>query len=94
MLARDGGSDGLALYRVSCRDLPALIAPRGIARARSRRPSNARALEDLVRAALPHAGVETVQDYAGLDRLVIARSRPRDRASGGYGPTYAARSQG
>ena len=71
LLARDGGADGLDLYRRFVRDLPALIAPRGIAILEAA-PANARTLEDLVRAALPSAAVETIQDYAGLDRLVIA----------------------
>jgi release factor glutamine methyltransferase len=70
-LALDGGPDGLDLYRRLLPDLPVLIAPRGIAVLEAA-PANARALEDLVRAALPAAGVETIQDYAGLDRLVVA----------------------
>lgn len=71
LLARDGGADGLALYRRLVRDLPALVAPRGIALLEAA-PDNARALEALVRGALPRAGVETIQDYAGLDRYVVA----------------------
>jgi release factor glutamine methyltransferase len=70
-LALDGGPDGLDLYRRLLPDLPALVAPRGIAILEAG-PANARALEELVRAALPTAGVETIQDYAGLDRLVVA----------------------
>jgi release factor glutamine methyltransferase len=70
-LALDGGPDGLDLYRRLVPDLPALVAPRGIAVLEAG-PANARALEELVRAALPTAGVETVPDYAGLDRLVVA----------------------
>lgn len=71
MLARDGGADGLALYRRLLRDLPRLVAPRGIAILEAA-PSNARALGRLVGAALPHAGIETVRDYADLERLVVA----------------------
>jgi release factor glutamine methyltransferase len=71
MLARDGGTDGLALYRRLVPDLPRLVAPRGIAILEAA-PANARALEELLRAVLPHAGVETIADYAGLDRFVIA----------------------
>jgi release factor glutamine methyltransferase len=71
MLARDGGSDGLDLYRRFVADLPRLVAPRGIAILEAA-PVNARALEELVRDALPRAGVETIGDYAGLDRFVIA----------------------
>jgi release factor glutamine methyltransferase len=71
MLARDGGTDGLALYRRLMAALPALVAPRGIAILEAA-PANARALESLVRAALPQAGVEAIRDYADLDRFVIA----------------------
>ncbi|HTD38905.1 MAG TPA: peptide chain release factor N(5)-glutamine methyltransferase, partial [Candidatus Limnocylindrales bacterium] len=71
MLARNGGTDGLAFYRRFVADLPRLVAPPGIAILEAA-PGNARALEELVRAALPAAGVETIPDYAGLDRFVIA----------------------
>jgi len=71
LLARDGGADGLALYRRLVRDLPALVAQRGIAVLEAA-PVNARALEELVRDALPGAGVETIRDYADLDRFVVA----------------------
>jgi release factor glutamine methyltransferase len=80
LLARDGGPDGLALYRRFVRDLPALVPPRGIAILEAA-PANARALEQLVREALPVAGIETIRDYAGLDRLVIAVVPPGDRLS-------------
>jgi release factor glutamine methyltransferase len=70
MLARDGGSDGLTLYRRLVPELHRLVAPRGIALLEVA-PSNARALEELVRTALPHAGVETIRDYADLERLVV-----------------------
>ena len=75
LLARDGGPDGLSLYRRFVRDLPLLVAPRGIAVLEAA-PANARALEMLVRDALPNAGIETVADLAGLDRLVIAAIPP------------------
>jgi release factor glutamine methyltransferase len=75
LLARDGGTDGLSLYRRLLADLPVLIAPRGIAILEAA-PVNARALEDLVRAALPLAGVETIRDYADLDRFIIAAAFP------------------
>ncbi len=70
-LALDGGNDGLALYRRLLQRVPALIAPRGIALFEAG-PANARALEELVRAVLPDAGIETVRDYADLDRFVVA----------------------
>jgi release factor glutamine methyltransferase len=71
LLARDGGSDGLVLYRRLVPELPALVAPRGIAILEAA-PVNARALEALVRTVLPRAGVETIRDYADLDRFVVA----------------------
>ncbi|HTD32057.1 MAG TPA: peptide chain release factor N(5)-glutamine methyltransferase [Candidatus Elarobacter sp.] len=71
MLARDGGTDGLTLYRRFVPDLARLVAPRGIAILEAA-PVNARALEELVRDALPNAGVETIRDYADLDRFVVA----------------------
>ena len=71
LMARDGGPDGLDFYRRLAPDLAALVAPRGIAILEAG-PANARALEALVREALPHAGVETIRDYADLDRFVIA----------------------
>jgi release factor glutamine methyltransferase len=75
ILARDGGADGLALYRRFVPDLPRLIAPRGIAILEAA-PSNARTLETLVRDALPQAGTEVVRDYADLDRLVVVAVPP------------------
>ncbi len=75
LLARDGGPDGLALYRRFVPDLPKLIAPRGMVILEAA-PANARALEQLVRDELPAAGVETIRDYAGLDRLVVAAIPP------------------
>ena len=71
LLARDGGPDGLSLYRRFVPELPRLVAPRGIAILEAA-PANARALEALVRGALPQAGVETIRDYADLDRFVVA----------------------
>ncbi|MDB5040514.1 MAG: modification methylase, HemK family [Candidatus Eremiobacteraeota bacterium] len=71
LMARDGGADGLDFYRRLVPDLAALVAPRGIAILEAG-PANARALEEMVREALPHAGVETIRDYADLDRFVVA----------------------
>ncbi|HZO94504.1 MAG TPA: peptide chain release factor N(5)-glutamine methyltransferase [Candidatus Baltobacteraceae bacterium] len=71
VLARDGGPDGLDLYRRLVPDLPRLVTARGIVLLEAA-SSNARRLEEMVRNVLPGAGVETVQDYAGLDRLVVA----------------------
>jgi release factor glutamine methyltransferase len=80
-LARDGGRDGLDLYRRLVPELPRLVAPRGIAILEAA-PANARALEALVRAALPTAGIETIRDYADLDRFVIAAIPPREPSEG------------
>jgi release factor glutamine methyltransferase len=74
-LALDGGTDGLDLYRKLVPELSVLVAPRGIAILEAG-PANARALETLVRDALPFAGVETIRDYADLDRFVIAVTPP------------------
>ena len=71
LLARDGGGDGLVLYRRLLPDLAALLRPRGIALLEAA-PANAALLEALVRVVLPQAGVETIADYAGLDRFVVA----------------------
>ncbi len=71
LMARDGGADGLDFYRRLAPDLAALVAPRGIVILEAG-PANARALETLVREALPRAGVEMIRDYADLDRFVVA----------------------
>ncbi|HEY6234504.1 MAG TPA: peptide chain release factor N(5)-glutamine methyltransferase, partial [Candidatus Elarobacter sp.] len=71
LLARDGGPDGLSFYRRLVHDLPQLVAARGIAVLEAA-PVNVHALERLVRAALPAVGVETIRDYADLERFVIA----------------------
>ena len=71
LLARDGGIDGLVLYRRLVPDLQTLVGPRGIAILEAA-PPNAHALERLVRDALPNAGVETIDDYAGFARFVVA----------------------
>ncbi|HEY4442457.1 MAG TPA: hypothetical protein VGN14_18530, partial [Candidatus Elarobacter sp.] len=75
LIARDGGADGLDLYRRFVPALPQLVAPRGIVILEAG-PQNARGLEELVREALPEAGVETIRDYADLDRFVIAVIAP------------------
>jgi release factor glutamine methyltransferase len=70
-LATDGGGDGLALYRRLVPALPSLVKPRGIVVLEAA-PVNARTLEALVSAALPSAGIETIRDYADLERFVVA----------------------
>jgi len=73
--ARDGGPDGLDLYRRFVPALSTLVAPRGIAILEAS-PENTQALEVLVRAALPTAGCETVRDYGGHERFVVAAVPP------------------
>jgi release factor glutamine methyltransferase len=75
-LARDGGADGLDLYRRLVPDLSRLVAERGIVILEAA-PANASMLETLVREWLPSAGVETIRDYADLDRFVIAVVPPQ-----------------
>lgn len=75
-LATDGGPDGLSLYRRLVPHLPRLVAPRGIALLEAA-PVNARLLEALVRDVLPEAGIETIRDYADLDRFVVAVIPPQ-----------------
>ena len=74
--ARDGGSDGLDLYRRFVPALSTLVAPRGIAILEAA-PENAQELEALVRTSLPAAGCEIVRDYGDHERFVVASSRRR-----------------
>lgn len=75
-LATDGGEDGLDLYRRLAPALPRLVKARGIAILEAA-PVNTAALEVLVRDALPGAGVETIRDYADLERFVVAVIPPQ-----------------
>ncbi len=75
--ARDGGPDGLDLYRRFVPALSTLVAPRGIAILEAA-PGNVEALEVLVLAALPTAGVDVIRDYADLPRFVVAVIPPSD----------------
>lgn len=70
-LATDGGDDGLAVYRGLVPELRALVKPRGIVLLEAA-PVNVGALEALVHRALPSAGIETIRDYADLERFVVA----------------------
>jgi release factor glutamine methyltransferase len=69
LVARDGGPDGLDLYRRLVPALPALLAPRAYV-ALEAAPANARALADLARATFPDAAIRVERDYAGADRIV------------------------
>lgn len=69
--ARDGGADGLDLYRRLVPALPMLVAPRGMAILEAA-ADNIAELERMVCDELPEAGVEIVPDYAGIPRFVIA----------------------
>jgi release factor glutamine methyltransferase len=73
--ARDGGADGLDLYRRFVPALRELAAARGLVILEAA-PANAAALEALVRAALPEAGCEIVRDYADQERFVVAAIPP------------------
>lgn len=73
--ATDGGPDGLALYRILVPHLSALVKPRGIVVLEAA-PVNVRALETLVADSLAGAGIETVRDYADLERFVVAALPP------------------
>ncbi len=67
--ARDGGADGLDLYRRLLPSLPALLAPRAYV-ALEAAPANAQALAALVRRTFPEAAVTVDRDYAGNDRVI------------------------
>ncbi len=71
VLARDGGTPTASRSTAGCCPI---CRRRRTARDRvlEAAPANARALERLVREVLPHAGVETIRDYADLDRFVVA----------------------
>jgi len=73
--ARTAAPTALDLYRRFVPALSTLIAPRGIAILEAS-PENTQALEALVRVALPTAGCETVRDYGGHERFVVAAVPP------------------
>lgn len=68
-LALDGGPDGLALIRRLLRQLPAALAPGGLALLEIGAGQGA-AVRSLAQAALPGADVRVRRDYAGHERVV------------------------
>jgi len=70
-LALDGGADGLDLIRRLLADAPRVFRP-GALLLLEIGADQGRSAADAVRAALPFAEVDVVQDLAGLDRIVRA----------------------
>jgi hypothetical protein len=71
-LALDGGADGLDLIRELVRQAAALLRPRAWLLLECG-DGQATALGQMLRLAWPGASSRVVADYAGLDRVVIAR---------------------
>lgn len=70
-LALDGGADGLDLIRRLLAEAPRVLRP-GALLLLEIGADQGRSAADAVRAALPFAEVDVVQDLAGLDRIVRA----------------------
>jgi release factor glutamine methyltransferase len=73
-LSIDGGHDGLAQYRRMLPRAGAFLKPSGAVYMECA-PDNAAELARLAEADLTGAVVEVIRDLAGLDRLVIAKTR-------------------
>jgi release factor glutamine methyltransferase len=71
VLALDGGTDGLALVRRMMADAPRVLRPGGMVLLEIG-AEQGQACAEILRAALPGARVEVIQDYASLDRIVRA----------------------
>ena len=71
LVALDGGGDGLVLYRRLVAQLPPLLAP-GAALFFEAAPPTIEALAEIVSGAFPNAHVEIGEDYANLERFVVA----------------------
>ncbi len=71
LVARDGGPDGLDLYRRLVPTIPSLLAEHAYV-ALEAAPANAAGLAELLRAVIPHAAITVERDYAGLERIVTA----------------------
>lgn len=70
-LALVAGEDGLALIQRLIADLPRVLSPHG-AVGLEIDPSQADAVRELLRRALPHAEITVKRDLAGLSRHVVA----------------------
>ncbi|GAC1540170.1 MAG: peptide chain release factor N(5)-glutamine methyltransferase [Candidatus Velthaea sp.] len=70
LLALDGGSDGLDLYRRLLAQLPAVSAP-GTAVFMEAAPGTIEPLAVLAAAACPGGHIEVGEDYAGCERFVV-----------------------
>ncbi|MEP7284549.1 MAG: peptide chain release factor N(5)-glutamine methyltransferase [Chloroflexota bacterium] len=68
-IALDGGSDGLVLIRRLLEQAPARLAVPGLLLI-EHGADQGLAVEALAKAAFPHAAVNIIKDYAGLDRVV------------------------
>ena len=65
-----GGGDGLGLYRQFFQEAPTYLAPNGTI-VLEYGETQTKAIEDLARAAFPDKLCRVVQDYAGLDRVLV-----------------------
>ncbi|GAC1411959.1 MAG: peptide chain release factor N(5)-glutamine methyltransferase [Candidatus Velthaea sp.] len=70
LVALDGGSDGLDLYRRLLEQLPAVSAP-GASVFMEAAPGTLEPLAVLAAAAFPAAHIEVGEDYAGCERFVV-----------------------
>lgn len=71
-MALQGGPDGLDVIRRLVQQAPAHLAP-GAAVALEIGATQGEAVREMVSEAFPGAAVRVVQDYAGLDRVVVAQ---------------------
>lgn len=70
-VALDGGADGLGIYRRLAARLRDLLAPAGCAVLEAA-PATIYPLAQIVKEALPGAHIEIGNDYAGLERFIVA----------------------
>ena len=75
LLALDGGPDGLTLIRRMLVDLPRILAPGGLALLEIEHRQGT-AVTDLASQNFPCADIQTLQDLAGLNRLIRIKNSP------------------